>query len=135
MWLSLASCRNQEDNNSSALELNNAFFDRAWNLCHRNPAGAYGDAVDRDNVPQGDRQGRSASETQSVLCDYFRCGHRHRGEDINDFIIRKSDEFERPRDMHVSHDLCASFLLEFSGGTEDQRKRIVASANNGYTLD
>ena len=70
----------------------------------------------------------------------FRRGQRRHGEDINDFISRRIDEYERLKDLSggktlVSDDLRAFFLLEFSGVTEEQHKRILASAGNDYGWD
>lgn len=72
-------------------------------------------------------------QKRNALTDDFRRGRRRRGENINDFIVRRSNEHERLRDLtnnhtQVSEGVRAFFLLGFSGAIEEQHKHILASA-------
>lgn len=129
VWLSFESCRSQVERSACLLKLKNVLFDRAWNMCHRNRGIAVqkllevvssgGARAAKQLVVSVGRKsiGKAAPpQKHKAFSDFFRRGHRRRNENINDFIMRGPNEYERRRDLtnnktQVSDDLRAFFLF------------------------
>ena len=151
--LGFESCITLEAKRAYPARLKNGLYDRAWTMCRNHPnitAAKINEMVYSTTDAQGPLVAvRQVISVVRALCEkvaplkktqlfdeFFFEGVRKPHEPIQDFIQRRSAEYDRlksiSRDTSLSEDLRTYFLLKLSGISKEKHKSILGQAGNEY---